>query len=179
MSSPLPAIFSMYAPSVHTTSLTSGLIFPCKLSITSIASRVFPTLLPKGSSILVRTQIVSFPAKAPIVFICFESSIASSFDFIKAPLPTITSNTILLAPLAIFLLIILDAIKGILSTQEIASLSAYIFLSAGAKFNVCPIKLIPISFTFCLNSSMPIPILYPGIDSSLSAVPPLNPKTSS
>ena len=93
----------------------------------------------------------------------------------KAPLPTVTSNTIFCAPAAIFLLIILDAISGILSTQLIVSLNAYIFLSAGAKFPVCPIKLIPISFTFFINSGISTCVLYPGIDSSLSIVPPVKP----
>jgi len=55
----------------------------------------------------------------------------------------------------------LDAIRGILLVQLIVSLSAYIFLSAGAKFKVWPIKLIPISFTFCLNSSILKLTLYP------------------
>ena len=59
--------------------------------------------------------------------------------------------------------------------QPIVSLNAYIFLSAGAKFKVCPIKLIPISLIFCLNSSIEIFILYPGIASNLSAVPPVIP----
>ena len=62
-----------------------------------------------------------------------------------------------------------------LFAQEITSLKAFIFLSAGAKFNVCEIKLIPISFTFSLNSSIDIPVLYPGIDSNLSIVPPVIP----
>ena len=55
------------------------------------------------------------------------------------------------------------------------SLKAYSFLSAGAKFKVCPIKLIPIFLTFCINSSTGTFVLYPGIDSSLSTVPPVNP----
>jgi hypothetical protein len=74
-------------------------------------------------------------------------------------LPHVTSNTIFFAPDAIFLLIMLEAISGMLSTQDIASLSAYIFLSAGAKSIVCPIRLIPISFTFFINSSVEISTL--------------------
>ena len=70
----------------------------------------------------------------------------------------------------------LDAISGILSVAEIVSRSAYIFLSAGARFIVCVIKLIPISFTFSLNSSILKSTLYPGIASNLSAVPPVYPR---
>ena len=36
--------------------------------------------------------------------------------------------------------------------------------------------LIPMFFTFSINSSIFISVLYPGIDSSLSTVPPVNPK---
>ena len=69
----------------------------------------------------------------------------------------------------------LDAISGMLSTHDIEFLSAYIFLSAGARFCVCEIILIPISFTFFINSSSGNCVLYPGIDSILSTVPPVNP----
>jgi len=63
---------------------------------------------------------------------------ASTLSFINAPFPHVTSSTSLFAPLAIFLLIILDAINGILSVHAITSLKAYNFLSAGARFSVCP-----------------------------------------
>ena len=55
------------------------------------------------------------------------------------------------------------------------SLKAYIFLSAGAKFKVCPIRLIPIFFTLRLKVSISTFVVYPGIDSNLSIVPPVNP----
>ena len=85
------------------------------------------------------------------------------------------SINILLAPDAIFLLIMLDAINGIFAVHPIVSLNAYIFLSAGAKFKLDVIKLIPISCTLFLKSSILKFTLYPGIDSSLSLVPPVNP----
>ena len=53
----------------------------------------------------------------------------------------------------------LDAINGILAVHAIASLNAYIFLSAGAKFKLVVIKLIPISLTLSLNSSKEISVL--------------------
>ena len=108
---------------------------------------------------LVIIQTVSLPASFPISIIVLESFSASSIFFINAPLPHVTSKTSLFAPEAIFLLIILELIKGIFAVQLIASLKAYNFLSAGAKFNVWPIKLIPIFCTFCINSSIEISVL--------------------
>ena len=72
----------------------------------------------------------------------------------------------------------LDAISCILSTHAMLSLKAYSFLSAGAKSAVCPIKLIPIFLTLSSNSLSDKFILYPGIDSNLSVVPPVIPKSS-
>ena len=97
---------------------------------------------------------VSLFTNFPIFFIVIASSSACGRVFIKAPLPQVTSNTILLAPDAIFLLMILEAINVILSVVEILSLNAYNFLSAGAKFSVCPISEILISFTLFLNFSI-------------------------
>ena len=156
-------------------SISFGIVFPFNTSIASITSRIFPTLFPTGSFISVIIHFVSLLANFPIFVISIASFSASSMFFIKAPLPQVTSSTILLAPEAIFLLIILDAISGMLSVQLIVSLSAYIFLSAGAKFIVCPIKLIPIFLTFSINLSSDTFVLYPGIDSSLSIVPPVIP----
>ena len=65
----------------------------------------------------------------------------------------------------------LDAINGILSIVAVTSLSAYSFLSAGVKFPLCEIKLIPISLTCLINFSFGISVLYPLIDSNLSIVP--------
>ena len=70
----------------------------------------------------------------------------------------------------------LEAISGILAVQLIVSLKAYNFLSAGAKFKVCPIKLIPCFFTLSINVLISIEVSYPGIDSNLSIVPPVMPR---
>ena len=155
--------------------MSSG-IFPFKHSIVSIISKLFPIAYPTGSSIFVIIHTVSLFANFPMFFIILDNSIASFSFCIKAPLPHVTSNTILFAPAAIFLLIMLDAISDILSTQLIVSRSAYIFLSAGAKLAVWPIRLMPTFCTFSINSSVFISVLYPGIDSSLSTVPPVKPK---
>ena len=121
------------------------------------------------------TAIVFLPALSPILTICLASLTASSIFFINAPLPTLTSRTIALAPDAIFLLIILLAIRGILSTTAVTSLNAYIFLSAGARLPVCPVSANPVSFIFLINSSFESDVLNPGILSSLSIVPPVLP----
>ena len=172
---PFLASFIIYDPRASITSFTSGCIFPCKNSIASITSNEFPTAFPKGSSMLVTTQTVSLLASSPIFFMVSASLVALSTSFINAPFPHVTSRTILFAPAAIFLLIMLDAISGILSVVDVVSLKAYSFLSAGAKFNVWPIKAIPISFTFWINWSIVRLVLYPGIDSNLSIVPPVYP----
>ena len=100
---------------------------------------------------------------------------ASCIFFINAPLPTLTSSTIAPAPAAIFLLIILLAISGMLSTMAVTSLKAYIFLSAGARLPVCPVSASPISLILSINSSSLNLVLKPLILSSLSIVPPVLP----
>jgi len=89
-------------------------------------------------------------------FIILLSSSAFCLSFINAPFPHVTSSTNLFAPAAIFLLIILELMSEMLSVAAIVSRKAYSFLSAGAKFKVCPIKLMPIFSTFFLNSSIVI-----------------------
>ena len=67
----------------------------------------------------------------------------------------------------------LAAISDTLSTVAVTSLNAYSFLSAGTKFFVCPPIANPISFTLLMNISSLISTENPGIDSSLSIVPPV------
>lgn len=77
---------------------------------------------------------------------------------------------------ASFLLIMETAISGILSTVAVTSRSAYSFLSAGARLPDCPITLTPVLFTTSKNSSLVRVVRSPGIDSSLSTVPPVCPR---
>ena len=58
---------------------------------------------------------------------------ASSRVCIKAPEPVFTSSTMASVPAASFLLMMLEAIKGMLSTVPVTSRSAYIRLSAGTR----------------------------------------------
>ncbi len=88
------------------------------------------------------------PAIVPIDTISFASATESSYFFINAPFPVLTSSTIASLPEANFLLIIELAIRDILSTVAVTSRRAYSFLSAGARLAVCPASAIPISRTF-------------------------------
>ncbi len=69
----------------------------------------------------------------------------------------------------------LAAIREILSTVAVTSRSAYSFLSAGARFPVCPATAIPISFTISKNFDWSRDVERPGMASSLSRVPPVCP----
>ena len=61
------------------------------------------------------------------------SSTALAVSDMKAPEPVLTSSTSADVPSAIFLLMMLEAIRGILSTVEVTSRSAYNLRSAGAR----------------------------------------------
>ena len=86
-----------------------------------------------------------------------------------------TSSKIQSAPEASFLDIILEAIRGKESTVPVTSLNAYNFLSAILIFSDWPIIEIPILLTCLIKASLDKLIENPGIDSSLSRVPPVKP----
>ena len=65
--------------------------------------------------------------------------------------------------------------SGIDSTVAVASRSAYIFLSAGAISGVCPIIAQPSRSSCCARLASERSVRNPGIDSSLSSVPPVWP----
>ena len=69
----------------------------------------------------------------PIATISEASSTASSIFSMNAPLPVLTSRTIASVPEASFLLIMLEAMSGMLFTVPLTSRSAYILLSAGSR----------------------------------------------
>ena len=112
----------------------------------------------------------------PMFTIFSASFLPCSSVFIKAPLPILTSSTMLCAPAASFLLIMLEAISGMLSTVAVTSRRAYSFLSAGARFAVDPITATPVCLTCSKNSLGATDVLNPGMDSSLSTVPPVWPR---
>ena len=100
---------------------------------------------------------------------------ASTCFFMNAPLPTLTSSTSASRPSASFFDMMEDAISGIDSTVAVASRSAYSLPSAGAISAVCPMNARPCLANCALNSSMVRSVRKPGMDSSLSSVPPVWP----
>ena len=69
----------------------------------------------------------------------------------------------------------LEAMSGIDSTVDVASRSAYILRSAGAISVVCPINAQPIASICAFAFASERSVRKPGIDSSLSRVPPVCP----
>lgn len=64
------------------------------------------------------------PARVPMETISRARLMESSRVFIKAPLPVFTSRTMQSLPAASFLLMMEEAIRGILSTVAVTSLRA-------------------------------------------------------
>ena len=116
------------------------------------------------------------PFRRPMSSMASARAAASAGVFINAPLPYLTSKTILCAPAASFLLIMLEAISGRLSTVQVTSRRAYNFLSAGANSPLCPTTAMPICCTWAKNRSSDRVTRKDGMDSSLSMVPPVSPR---
>jgi len=131
--------------------------------------------MPRGCSISVMIATVFLPAPLPISTISLARAKASSNERIKAPFPAFTSRTMASAPAAIFLLIILEAISGIESTVAVTSRRAYKALSAGTRLPDCPVTATPTELTMAAKRSGDSLVSKPGIDSSLSTVPPVYP----
>jgi hypothetical protein len=91
----------------------------------------------------------------------------------KAPEPILTSSTRAPVPSAIFLLMIEDAIRGTDSTVPVTSRNAYSFLSAGARPEPAAQMTAPTSSSWRSISALLSVACQPGIDSSLSRVPPV------
>ena len=121
------------------------------------------------------TASVRTPAWAPIATIDVASARASDCDFMNAPSPHLTSRSSAVLPSASFLLMIEAEMRGTLSTVPVTSRKAYSALSAGTSDAVCPMMLVPTVRSASLNSSTDRPTRNPGIDSSLSSVPPVCP----
>jgi len=128
---------------------------------------------PSGVSMSVITASVRTPACVPMATIASATARDPARSFMNAPSPVFTSSTSALVPSASFLLMMDEATSGMLSTVPVTSRSAYSFLSAGASEAVCATMLVPTVRSTCLNSSIVSSTRYPGIDSSLSIVPPV------
>ncbi len=100
---------------------------------------------------------------------------ASTCFFMNAPLPTFTSSTRASTPSASFFDMMEDEISGMDSTVPVTSRSEYSLPSAGARRSVWPMKHRPSSESCLVNSSAERLVRKPGIDSSLSRVPPVWP----
>ena len=164
---------NMYAESATQSSVKSAGPLHFSVFIASTTSSELPIAHPSGASISVTSASIFLPAFLPILTISFARARLSSSDFMKAPLPHLTSRTMQSSGRASFLLIMLDAISGILSTVAVTSRSAYNFLSAGASAALCPTTAIPYFSTISFNFSGEISVLKPWIDSNLSIVPPV------
>lgn len=124
----------------------------------------------------VSSATVRTPLSVPSATMVEASSRASSMVFMKAPEPTLTSRTSAPVPSAIFLDMIELAISGIASTVPVTSRSAYSFLSAGASPSPAAQMTAPVvSRTFSI-SALERWARQPGMDSSLSRVPPVWPR---
>ena len=91
----------------------------------------------------------------------------------NAPDPAFTSSRIRSVRTASFFDITLAAINGTDGTVAVASRSAYSFPSAGTRFADCAATAHPTSRTCPAISSGDRSVCIPGIDSSLSSVPPV------
>ena len=115
------------------------------------------------------------PSELPVVTRARASSLARSCSRMNAPDPVLTSMTIASSPAAPFLEMIEATIKGIASMVAVASRREYSFLSAGAISAVWPFMAKPAASRTLRNSFSERSTRYPGIDSSLSSVPPVWP----
>ena len=141
----------------------------------STTSRALPTASPSGASIAVTIASVRTPARAPVATSAAASRRASASVFMKAPRPALTSSARPPMPSAIFLLMIEAVMSGTLSTVAVTSRSAYSRPSAGAMAAVCPTSAQPTVASARLMAASSRVTRKPGIDSSLSRVPPVWP----
>jgi hypothetical protein len=142
-------------------------------SIDSATSSACPTARPSGCSIEVWKAVTATPVRAARSHITRASSAPRSGSGRNAPLPYFTSSTSAPIPSASFFDRIDEAISGIDSTSPAASRSAYSLRSAGAISAVCPTSASPRRSTAARISARVRSVRKPGIDSSLSSVPPV------
>ena len=163
-------------PSTMHSSLRSGTFSPLSTAMASFTSRALPTAKPSGWSMSVTTAAILRPACLP-TFTISRARVKASFSFsIKAPEPVFTSRTMVFAPEASFLDMMLLTMSGMELTVAVTSRRAYIFLSAGARFAVWPAMTKPTVPAISRKRSGLMDVEKPGKDSSLSMVPPVWPR---
>ena len=158
------------------TSIRSAGPSPRSASTASATSRALPTARPSGASIRVTSARVRTPCSSPSATIVRARSTARSRSCMNAPVPVLTSSTRAPVPSAIFLDMIELAMSGIDSTVPVTSRSAYSLRSAGARPSPAAAITAPTSASAAVSSSLPRLARQPGIDSSLSRVPPVCPR---
>ena len=141
----------------------------------SLTSRAFPTAHPRGCFMLVRHAPMFLPNCLPTEIIRLARFSPSSMVGIADPSPNLTSSSMTSSPHASFFDMIEETISGRLFTVPVTSLSAYSFLSAGQRLPVCPIMAMPMSLTCLMSSSLERNTFIPGMELSLSTVPPMKP----
>ena len=112
------------------------------------------------------------PHTATQLDLAWAKIVALSWVFTKATLPVFTSRTIALLPAASLLLPIGLTMKGFDSTMPVTTRSVYSLPSAGARSHDWPLRTAPICPSCVWKPSLLRSIRKPGIDSSLSTVPP-------
>ena len=172
----MPASSSICAASAKVTSIRSSGPSPRSASIASPTSRALPTARPSGASIRVTSARVRTPCSSPSATMVRARSSARSCSRMNAPVPVLTSSTRAPVPSAIFLDMIELAMSGIDSTVPVTSRSAYSLRSAGARPSPAAAMTAPTSASAAVSSSLPRLARQPGIDSSLSRVPPVCPR---
>jgi hypothetical protein len=148
---------------------------PRSVSIATATSRALPIPSPSGCDMSVTRAPVRRPRASPISTHSSARPRASSGFSMNAPSPVLTSSSTCDAPPASFLLITLEAIRAGLATVAVTSRRAYSRLSAGTRSWVAAATARPIRSTWSRSSSGDRSTRKPGIDSSLSRVPPVWP----
>lgn len=123
----------------------------------------------------VRRATVLTPASLPNWTMVSASWRERLMSVRNAPEPYFTSNTREDVPSAIFLLMMLAAMRGILSTVPVMSRRAYSLPSAGASSFPAAQTTPPTVWRLWKISSLVRLAFQPGMDSSLSKVPPVCP----
>ena len=144
-----------------------------RASIAVITSSALPQEVAAGCDISVKMAEVITPFACPVsTRACARARAAAAFA-VKAPDPVLTSRTRASMPSANFLDRIDATIRSRLSTVPVTSRTAYSRRSAGAMSAVAPTMAQPTRRTMSCNSSVCISVRKPGIDDSLSSVPPV------
>ena len=158
------------------TFMRSGGPSPRRAMIASSTSSALPQARPSGRSMAVMSATTGHPWSAPSAIIVRARASPRSSSGRKAPEPRFTSSTSPVRPSASFFDMMLAEISGMLSTVAVASRRAYRRRSAGAISRVCPISAQPMRSSCSVARARERSVQNPGIDSSLSRVPPVCPR---